>query len=133
MNKKSLVISYIVVFSIGILLAVSVCKFKGIDNVSGNEVSKILSDAFFVPAVLLTGIGGQLWTSNLGAFNMVSYGTKYFACKVFNKKEFIKKYKSYYEYMMEKNKEQVKFSFIILPGFIFMIMAFAFTAIYVYN
>ena len=67
------------------------------------DLYQVLSDSFFVPAVVITGFGLLIFASNEGAFDGISYGVKAFLGMFKSKQE--KKYKSLYEYKEQKARE----------------------------
>lgn len=130
MNKRKIFSLYSVVFGIGLLMAMGVCSSKNMLSQSTSDMIKILSDAFLLPAAMLCGLGGLIFISNTGSFNMMVYGTKSFFYRIFKRDEFLERYGNYYEYNKEKAKERAPFSYILIPGILFMILAVLFSTLY---
>ena len=127
MRKKETFVAYTVVIAIGLLMAAGVCGSKNILNRPMSEAIKILSDAFLLPAAMFCGLGGLVFASNNGIFNIMVYGTKSFFCHLFRRKEFLNRYKDYFEYNKEKSRESASFGFMLIPGIVFMILAVSFS------
>lgn len=135
MYKKQKYIASIIVFIIGLLIAFSVCYSADIFFQAKSEVMKILSNAFFLPGVLFTGIGSLIFVSNFGSFDIFGFGTKLFLIQFgpkHKRDEFRKNYPDFYTYYKEKRKEKAQYGFLIVPGILFILLAVIFTFLF-YN
>ncbi len=81
----------------------------------------ILSDAFFVPGVVITGIGLLVFSANEGSFDMLAYGIDAFAD--FFRKQSRKKAPTYYDYKVMRADKKVRFGFLLISGLIFLAVA----------
>lgn len=136
MDKKQKMISYIVVFAIGILIVLSMCFSSDFSSQTRTDMMKILSNAFFIPGVIFTGLGALIFVSNMGYFNVFDYGIKQMISTRFTTKEkrkaFRDKYPDLYTFNEEKKKEKAQFTFILFPGIIFILLAVLFTVLFFY-
>ncbi len=126
--KKAL--PYIIASVIGIIIFIIIICTKTIWNAQGaKEIMQILSDAFFVPGVLLAGVGLIIFASNGGAFDMLSYAViRIF--DLFRKDAKNKKYKDYYEYREAKKEKKRNMGFLLIVGIVFIVLAVIFLIIY---
>lgn len=92
-------------------------------------VMMLLSDAFFVPGVILLGFGLLMWVAGEGMFDMMSYGVK-LLWDVAYKHE----WESFRDYRMRKaEKERTPVGHLILVGLVFVLLGALFTGLfYVY-
>ncbi len=135
MKKKHKLIANVIVFVIGLLISSIVAFSADIFSQTNSEVMKILSNAFFLPGVILTGLGALIFVSNLGFFNIFDFSFKQLAStfgKKEKRKEFRDKYPDYFTYYNEKRKEQAQFTFILFPGIIFLLLSVLFTVLFFY-
>ena len=110
---------YLITFGVGLLMAFGVAYSK--DIFAQTELSKvfhILTDSFFVPAVLIAGFGGIIFVSNEGAFDGISYAMTSFI-DIFRKNK-KNKYYTYYDYKEGKGKRDTSFGYLLVSGLVFM-------------
>lgn len=116
MNKLK---KYLITTGIGLLLALYVAYTKGIFKQTELAVIfHILTDSFFVPAVLITGMGALVFVSNEGAFDGLTFAMKSFF-DVFRKNK-KNSFKTYYDYKESKGDRDRSFGFMLLVGLGFM-------------
>ncbi|MGN0818597.1 MAG: DUF3899 domain-containing protein [Candidatus Coproplasma sp.] len=122
--KKAL--KYIITAAIGLAVALIIMFTH---NVTGQESVKpvltILSDAFFVPGVILAGVGLLVWVSAGGVFDMLAYGAIMFF-DLFRKDLSNRKYKDFYEYRQAKKEKNRDFGFLLLVGLVFIAVSIVF-------
>ena len=112
-------VKYLLTLLAGIAMAAWVAWSKNILEQTGlKEIFHILTDAFFIPAVLLLGIGGLIFTTNEGAFDAVVFGLKSF-WSMFSKK-LKRNRESYYDYTMARREKKLPFGFLLICGLIFL-------------
>ena len=71
---------YIITLAIGLAIAFLIAVSKDIFNQeSKKDIFHILSDAFFVPGIIITGVGLLVVVSNEGAFDGVAFAMIKFA------------------------------------------------------
>lgn len=65
--------SFLISLGVGAVIAAAVAYVN-----RGNDygIAQRLSDAFFVPAVILLGVGGLRFANNHGLFDMIGYSVK---------------------------------------------------------
>lgn len=106
---------YIITLLIGLACAFLICVFKGIfSSTSPNDVFHILTDAFFVPGVILICFGVLIIATNGGTFDMLSYGVIMFI-SLFNKGT-ERKYKTFYDYKEAKKDRKGGFGYLLIDG-----------------
>ncbi len=85
------------------------------------NVFHILSDAFFVVGVVITGLGLLVFSSNEGTFDMLIYGMDSFL-DIFRRKS-TKKYATFYDYRASRADKKIGFGFLLICGLIFLAIA----------
>lgn len=126
--KKAL--PYIISAAVGIIIFIIIICTKQIWNeekLSG--IMTVLSDACFVPGVLLAGAGLIILASNGGAFDMLAYATIRFF-DLFRKDCRNKKYKDFYEYREAKKDKKRGMAFMLIVGAVFIAFAVIFLIVY---
>ena len=120
---------YLITFGIGLILALLIVLFKDIFHAeNAKKVFHILSDAFFVPGVLIAGFGLLVLASNGGTFDMLTYGIIRFF--TFFKKDLRVKHKTFYEYRTAQQENPRKFLYLVLTGLAFIVLSVIFLLIY---
>lgn len=105
---KKRIIKYGVTIAVGLLIAFAVAQGRGLfTSEDAQTAAMYVSDAFFVPAVLLLGVGAIVWISTTGFFDIFGYAVRSVAYR------FIKpgKYDSngtFYDYHAEKEEHRGK-------------------------
>lgn len=116
MNKNTnwIRIVLLIVCVLGITLWISSAQglFKQTDK---SEIFKILSDAFFIPGVLVFGMGALIWCGNEGTFDMLAYGVRQFF-GLFKRNPLDEKYKSFYDYREAKKQRKKSFGYLLIIG-----------------
>lgn len=116
-------VPYVVSAVVGmVVFTIIVCTKKIWNYDDGKQVLRILSDAFFVPGVILAGVGLLIFASNGGAFDMLSYAFIRF-CDLFRRDVRNKKYKDFYEYREAKKDKKRGMAFMLVVGVIFIALA----------
>ena len=121
---------YIITAIVGILIFIIIICAKKIWNEDETYVvMQILSDACFVPGVLLAGFGLIIVASNGGAFDMLAYAVIRFF-DLFRRDVRNKKYKDYYEYREAKKDKKRRMSFMLIVGAVLIVFAVIFLIVY---
>ena len=81
-------------------------------------VCHILCDAFFVVGWVTFAAGALVFTSNEGAFDMLSYGMSSFL-DLFREKS-RKKFHTYFDYKQSKAEKKFSFGFLLICGLLFL-------------
>ena len=116
-------VPYVVSAVVGmVVFTIIVCTKKIWNYDDGKQVLRILSDAFFVPGVILAGVGLLIFASNGGAFDMLSYAFIRFF-DLFRRDVRNKKYKDFYEYREAKKDKKRGMAFMPIVGVIFIALA----------
>ena len=126
--KKAL--PYIITSIVGIIIFIIIICVKAIWNAGETHiVMQILSDACFVPGVLLAGVGLIIFASNGGVFDMLTFAViRIF--DAFRKDCKNRKYKDYYEYREAKKDKKRSMAFMLIVGAIFIVLAVIFLIVY---
>lgn len=127
---KKKILPYLIPFVCGLALFIFVIVtrdlFKQTDK---KEIYRILSDATFIPGVIVGGVGLLVFLSNEGAFDIISYGMIMFFGK-FKKNINERRYDSYYDYKVAKRGNKKSFANILLVGVFFLLFAVLFVILY---
>jgi len=131
--KKAL--PYLITAAIGAAFAILIMFAKHIHTLpptaeNAREIMHILCDSFFVPGVILAGVGLIIFASNGGVFDMLAFAT----IKFFDlfKKDAKGKYKDYYDYREAKKDRKTKMSFMLIVGLAYIAVSVIFLIVY-YN
>lgn len=123
-------LKYIITSAIGLIIAFIIIISKNIfEKETLQDVMHVLTDAFFVPGIIISGFGLLVVCSNGGTFDMLRYGIiKFFS--LFKKNFNNEKYKTFYEYRMVKSENPRPFWYLIIVGVSFIIISMIFLVIY---
>jgi hypothetical protein len=123
-------LKYIITTGIGILMCVGVILIGDISNQESiSDVMKILTNAFFVPGILILGFGLLILASNGGTFDMLSYGTKKFF-DLFRRPQYRKITDTFYDYRKAKQENPIDFMYMIFIGLGFLVISVVFLVLY---
>lgn len=125
---------YVIAAAMGLLIALSVCLFKGVfQETDPALIVRYLSDAFLAPGVLLTGIGLLSFLKKEGTYDGLFYsfhsmrGTFTMRHNDEARKEIAR---TYYDYKQNvKAKRKVAWHLIIVGGG-FLLIAIALTVVF---
>lgn len=124
------ILPYLITAVVGIAITVAIICGKQIWAADSTKVvMQILSDAFFVPGVLLAGVGLIIFASNGGAFDMLGFAVLLFF-NLFRKDVNKRKYKDFYEYRQAKKDKKRSMAFMLIIGLIFIAIAVIFIIVY---
>ena len=120
-------IKYLVVTVFGLVITLFILLSRDVFHQTDSKVIfHILSDAFFIPGILITCVGLLVFSSNQGSFDMIIYGFKSFI-NIFRKDLNARKHKTFYDYKEAKKDNKRSFGYICLVGLGFL----AVTAVFV--
>ncbi|MGN1039806.1 MAG: DUF3899 domain-containing protein [Candidatus Fimimonas sp.] len=123
---------YLITALVGLVVALLILFYKDTFNKTAVlPVLADLSDAFFVPGVLLLGVGTLLFASNGGAFDMLAFGIM----KLFDlfKRDLTKvKYRTFYDYRQAQKEKKRSFSYLLIVGAAMVVVAAVFLIVH-YN
>ena len=86
----------------------------GFTKTSAQDMFVSISDAFFIVGVIVAGVGGLLFASGQGAFDMLGYNMSHLRNPT--SKE------SFYNYKERKDKNRAEFKHILLVGVCFLVI-----------
>lgn len=95
----------------------------------GYSVPHLLSDGFFVAAVLLIGSGGMVFCRNKGAFDMIAFGVRS-AVNVIPAFQIGPEGEGYYEFCQRKAEERKPKSHLFVVGLVYLALALVCVAVY---
>ena len=122
-------IKYVVTLLCGLAMAAWVAWSKDIlAQTEWKTIFHILTDAFFVPAILTLGIGALVFTTNEGAFDAITFGLKSF-WGMFSKK-LKPRQETYYDYRMARQEKKLPFGFLLICGAIFFAVSMVMLYLY---
>lgn len=124
---KTNLLKYGITSVVSLLLSLAYyLSFKDADM----QLTRLLSDAFFVPGILIAGFGVLFYVSNQGIFDGLSYGLQ-MAFKALIPGGKLKKQKSYGDFKEEKEAHRVKgYGFILVVGIFDIAIATIFTILF---
>ncbi|MBR1955045.1 MAG: DUF3899 domain-containing protein [Clostridia bacterium] len=122
-------LQYLIIAGVNLLLVLGVMLIQEGFEQSGEELLKVLCNAFFVPGMCTLGIGVLIWSTNGGTFDMIAFGF----VKLFDlfKKDLTKvKYKTFYDYRKAQQEKKRSFSAYLVVGAVFMAVSILFLVLY---
>lgn len=126
--KKAL--KYIITAGIGLIFFIFIILSKDITNQeNAKDVFHILSDAAFVPGILILGFGLLVVASNGGTFDMLAYGVIRFF-DLFKSDVTKTKHRTFYDYRMAKSENKSEFWYLVLVGLFYIGLAAIFLIFY---
>lgn len=121
---------YIITFGVGLLFVLLIVILKDIFKTNDPKtVFHILTDAFFSVGILILGFGLLIFASNGGTFDMLSYGFIKLI-DVFRRDLSKVKYKTFYDYKVDKHESNKPFLYLVIVGIVFLLIAFIFLWFY---
>ena len=122
--------NYAICFGVEALIAFLVIWLKGFFTQSTAVNIQILSDAFFVPGILMTLFAGMMYVSGEGALIGISFVLRNVVLTFIPMGR--TKHELYADYRARKLREARKHnnSYILVTGLIFLIIGIAFTVIW---
>ena len=125
--------NYGICFAVEAVIAFLVIWSKGFFSHSAAVNVQILSDAFFVPGILMTLFAGLLYVSGEGALIGVSFALRNAFLAFFPMgRARQEKYADYRQRKLEKAKKQGK-SCMLVTGLAFLLIGIVFTAIWYFK
>lgn len=127
---------YLTSYGIGLLLAALVAHGQGLFDAVVVEPYKILSNAFFVPAVLFLSLGLLSWIASDGQFDSLKY-VGYYVKQTFRWGWPRPKIQNYHDYISDlkaeredNKKRKVGFGFLLVVGLTFLVVAGIFNVLF---
>lgn len=120
MKKKNLWIYILAGLSVAAVIAYLKGFFTCLSEGDAKEAIRVLCDAFTIPGVLLTGIGGLIWLGSQGTFDIFGYAVHSFILPL-RRSEEAREAKTYAEYsqsLNEKGRKWDKTMLLVGLGFI---------------
>ena len=122
---------YAITTAVGLAIAVIMTLSRGIfqeDEI--DMIITIISDAFFIPGVLLIGVGLIVYASNEGLFLSLSYGFKAIGRTITAKKDEQLMDEKYHEYYTRQMQKKSKCKHFLIVGGAFVVMSLVFVVVY---
>ena len=109
---------YLITVVCGLGLAAWVAFNQNImEKTTLQAIFHVLTDAFFIPGVLIFGIGALIFVTNEGAFDAITFGLKSF-WSMFSKKLKHNR-ETYYDYRSARSEKKLPFGFLLICGLFF--------------
>lgn len=123
---KQRIVPYAIAAAVGLVIAVAIMLGKNIfAETDAVKVMQILSDSFFVPGVLLTGVGLLVFVSNAGLFDMLAYGVHLIYDR-FIRDVTKRKYRTFYDYKESRKDKKKDITSLLMVGIVFIILSVVF-------
>lgn len=91
---------------------------------------RILADAFFVPGMLLLGVGGLMFVSAAGALDGIGYALHCIGCSLIPGRR-LYKYQKYGDYIEHKQENRVKgYGFLLISGLVTIAVSVVFMLLF---
>ncbi len=122
-------LQYLIVSVISLAIVFCVLLMQNAFTHSGDLLLKDLCNAFFVPGVLVLGLGLLVWSTNGGTFDMLAFGV----IKLFDlfKKDLTKvKYRTFYDYRKAQQEKERSFSAYVVVGVVLIVISIVFLILY---
>ena len=124
---------YLIAIAAELVMAVIVGVVREIWKAEGVAgVLADLSDAFFVPGIVMLGIGVLIFAVNQGIFNGVAFGFKTIGRTLFASKNEKILEESFYEYNTRMKEKKIEYKYLLLVGAVFAVIGILFSVIYVF-
>ena len=123
---KEKIVSYIVATVIGLIIGLGVLYVYEFDFSELKHGVVIVSNAFFVPAILYIGFGTLTYVAKNNVFDMLGYAFKSLYNLTFGRK--VERYYDYKLRIHEKDDEKDK-NYLLIVGFVFLAISLILLAI----
>ena len=117
-------VQYVSAVFAGLVIAVPVAFSQGFAwGQAAYLNARYLSDGFFVAGLLITGLGGLVWISSTGFFDIFSYGF-HSLLVLFSSLRHPKDHENYYDYKTVKEEKRGQpLYFLVIAGAAFLLLA----------
>ena len=132
MSNKGRRKQYIIPLLAGVGFAAALLWLRGtLGKTDAQEQLRDVSDAFFVPGVLLVCTGALLFVAGNGIFDMLNFGVMKVLSLVRSEKYRAQQPRTYYDYVSAKNDSRRSgYSGLLWAGLLFLLLAGVFVALY---
>ena len=93
------------------------------------KIYRTLTDAFFVPGILILSFGLLVLASNGGVFDMLRYGTMRFI-SLFKRDHNDVRFRTYAEYVSAKHETKTPFMYLVYVGLFYIAISLIFLYFY---
>lgn len=127
---KIKLLQYGISIAVGAAIAIAIMSFKGVFSESDAvKIMQILSDSFFVPGVILAGVGLLVFASNGGLFDIFSYAAITFV-DCLRRDVTKRRYRTYYDYKEARKDKPKRTGYLLISGLIFIAISAIFLIFY---
>lgn len=124
------VYKYLITVAVGLVIAFLALLARDVFHLTATvDFMKAFCDAFFVSGVVITCVGGLVFVSNGGVFDMIAYGVRTFF-ESFKRNVTDRKYRTYYDYKESKKDRKTSFGYLLIVGVIFIVVSLVFLFLY---
>ena len=122
---------YVITTAVAAVLAILLILSRGIfQEKELDMIITTISDAFFIPGVLLICVGLIVYASNEGLFLSISYGFKVIGRTITAKKDERLMDEKYHEYYARQIEKKAKCKHFLIVGAAFIVISLLFVGIY---
>lgn len=127
-KKSKIWLPYVVTFIIGAVMALGILLMDRAFSADLSTLDRIrfLSDAFFVPGVLIFCVGMMIFVSSKGSLDGLTYSLQFFKREVFLRQ----KMETFADYKARKAEKKTPYRFLLLTGSVYLLLGLLFTVIY---
>lgn len=124
------ILSYLITAVLGAISSVLILWNAGtFSQTNAVKIYGDLSDAFFVPGVIIAGLGLLVVASNGGVFRMLQFSVIKLVDLL--RRDLTKvKYRTFYDYTQAKKDKKGDYWFMLIVGTVFIVIAVVFFVIY---
>lgn len=114
---------------IGLVCAIAAAFMFDVFHASSlNEAMRILSDCFFLPAILMLGIGGLTWTKNGGVWDGIGFTFKSVMQRM--NRNYEQEHITFAQYREEREKKNTSPASALISGGVCLVIALVFLTVY---
>lgn len=125
------ILKYLVPIVVCSAVAVLILVGRGSFRANGQTLYKDLSDAFFVPGIIMLCFGLLVFATNGGVFDMLAFGV----IKLVDlfKRDLTKvKYRTFYDYRQAQQGRRRPYVYLLIIGGAFLLVGIVFFVLYYY-
>ena len=113
--------------AVGLLIAAAYSIWRGLFAITAWErVARTLCDAFFIPAVLLLGLGALMYVSNEGFFDVATFGARSMLWLFRPAGAQARQKESFADYRAAKHQNPAQPGFLLAVGAAFLLVSLIF-------
>lgn len=116
--------------AVGLAIAAAYCAWRGLFAMAAWErVTRTLCDAFFIPAVVLLGLGALMYVSNEGFFDVATFGMRSMLWLFHPAGEKARNRQDFAEYRAQKHENPARPGVLLAVGGAFLMISLVFNVL----